>query len=138
MFAFSHASTYCDVFGRMPSSLGNIKLDAPVVGHLRGLGIIWEPHILITLRTQPVLYSECSTGYHSSANTTVDKQFCLVCLGLQKEFTPALAMPSSTCTSKLQTHPIVRARAPYRYRNSKFLMAISEEEKEKLVADPRP
>jgi hypothetical protein len=34
--------TYCDVFGRMPSSLGNLKLDAPVVArqpkvkHLHG------------------------------------------------------------------------------------------------------
>jgi hypothetical protein len=38
----SNTSQYCEVFGRMPSSLGNLKLDAPVVArqpkvkHLHG------------------------------------------------------------------------------------------------------
>jgi hypothetical protein len=50
--------TYCDVFGRMPSSLGNLKLDTPVVArqpkvkHLHGYAreqvllrcmVAWQP-----------------------------------------------------------------------------------------------
>jgi hypothetical protein len=48
----------------------------------------------------------------------------------------ALARPSSTCTSKLQIHTLVR-EAHLNKKNGKCLKIISMEEKEKLAAGSR-
>jgi hypothetical protein len=48
----------------------------------------------------------------------------------------ALTRLSSTCTSRLQTRPLVREDAPYQ-EIRKYLLTIFVEEKENLVSGPR-